>query len=95
MTQTSKVTELAQYWHDEGDDDAHVIYQVSNEIVESTIEKYELEVTDAQQAQLEMLFHDIVEESIDWDELAAADENARGWYEARQEYLEGKGGRQY
>lgn len=87
MKHISQTTELAQYWHDDGDDNAHVIYKVTREIVESTIEKYELEVTEAQQAQLETLLHDIVNDSIDWDELADADENARGWYEAKMDAL--------
>lgn len=81
------VTEKAQEWHDDGRDNAHVIYLVANDIVESAIEKWGLEVTDAQQAQLEMYLHDIVDESIDWEEIEAADENARGWEEAKRDAL--------
>ena len=48
----STVTDMAQAWHDNGDDDAHVIYQIANEIAEATAEKYDLEMTDAQQEKL-------------------------------------------
>ena len=61
----SNVTDMAQAWHDDGDDNAHVIYNVTTEIVESTIEKYDLELTEVQQAKLEMTLHEIVEDSID------------------------------
>lgn len=80
----SLVTDMAQAWHDDGDDNAHVIYQVSNEIVEATAEKYGLELTDVQQAQLEIAFHEIVNESIDWDEIAENDRNAQEYDEARR-----------
>lgn len=80
----SLVTDMAQAWHDDGDDAAHVIYQATNEIVEATIEKYGLEPTKAQQINLEMALHEIVKESIDWDEIAENDENAREWDEARR-----------
>ena len=83
----STVTDMAQAWHDNGDDDAHVIYQVANEIAEATAEKYDLDMTEAQQAKLEMALHDIVNDSIDWDEIADNDENAREYARAKREAI--------
>lgn len=85
----SRITDIAQAWHDDGDDDAHVIYQTANEIVEDMAERYGLEMTQAQQMQIEMALHEPVKNSIDWDKIAEDDENAREWDEARRSGLKG------
>ena len=42
----SNITDMAQAWHDDGDDDSHAIDKVTGEILEATIEKYGLEPTE-------------------------------------------------
>ena len=81
---TNAVTELARKWNADGQDHAHIIYNVSDEIAQEMIDKFDLDVTDAQGARLEMALHDIVEDSIDWDVLADDDENAADWEDARR-----------
>ena len=81
---TNAVTELARKWNADGQDHAHIIYNVSDEIAQEMVDKFDLDVTDAQGARLEMALHDIVEDSIDWDVLADDDENAADWEDARR-----------
>lgn len=83
----SNITDMAQAWHDDGDDDSHAIDKVTGEILEATIEKYGLEPTEVQEARLEMILREIVEESIDWKKIADDDDNARGWEDARRSAL--------
>ena len=80
----SKVTDMFQAWHDDGDDDVHAIASVSNEIAEDMAEKYDLDLNYAYQAKLEMLLNEIVRHSIDWDEIAENDRNAQEYDEARR-----------
>lgn len=83
----STATDMFQAWHDDGDDDAHAIAQVTYEIVEDMAERYDLDLNLAYKAELELLLNKIVRRSIDWDKIAEDDENARGWEEARREAL--------
>lgn len=83
----STVTDMAQAWHDDGDDNAHVLYNVAEEIAEATIEKYDLEPSGPQRAKLEMVLHEIIDDSIDWDKIAEDDENARDFEDARMSAL--------
>lgn len=81
------VTDLAQMWNDDGDDSDHIVDKVTREILEATIENYDLETTNVQEAQLEMLLREIVEESIDWERLDETNRNARDWEDARRSAL--------
>jgi hypothetical protein len=81
------VTDMVQRWHNDGDDDAHAIYNVGESIAEETVLRYNLEPTQEQQKRLEFILHEIIEESVDWDKIAADDENAREWEEAKQSAL--------
>ena len=80
----TKVTEAARDWNNDGQDGPHIIYYVASEIAQAMIDEYELEVTDAQLAKLEMALHDIVDDSIDWDVLAQDDESAADWDDAKR-----------
>lgn len=81
------ITDMVQEWHDDGDDNAHAIYNAGEEIIEATIEKYNLEPTNEQKMRLAFIMHEIIEDSVDWDKISADDENAREWDEAKRSAL--------
>lgn len=89
MSFVTKVTEAARAWNADGQDKAHIIYNVSDEIAQDMIDKYDLDVTDAQGAALEMALHPIVEDSIDWEQLEEDDQNARDWEDAKRSAIYG------
>ena len=80
----TKVTEAARDWNKDGQDDAHIVYYVAEEIAQAMIDEYELDVTDAQLAKLEIALHDIVKDSIDWSVLAQDNESAADWEDAKR-----------
>lgn len=79
-----KLTKLAQAWHDEGCDDQHTVDNVVDEVIYDLVEEYDLDLTDAQDAKLETLIKDIVEDNIDWGEIQRADANARDYADAKR-----------
>ena len=83
----ANVTEIAQAWHDDGDDDSHVVAKTTTEILESIIENYDLTPTMVQESALEMILSEIVELSIDWQKLADDDENAASFEDAKRSAL--------
>lgn len=84
----TKVTEAARDWNKDGQDRAHIIYNVADEIAQKMVDEYELGVTDAQYSRLEMALHDIVDDSIDWEILEQDDESAREWEHAKRSAIE-------
>lgn len=84
----TKVTEAARDWNADGQDRAHIIYNVADEIAQKMVDEYELDVTDAQYTKLEMALHDIVDDSIDWGVLEQDDESARDWEDAKRSAIE-------
>lgn len=87
MAAYNKVTEIALDWHADGQDNAHVICNTSEEIVQAMIDDYGLELTDAQATQLEVYLHEIVDNSIDWDALSEADDELRDYVEAKRDAI--------
>lgn len=78
------LTEMAQAWHDDGQDDKRVIDNVLDTVMYDFLEKYELELSDHEEAKLEMLLRGIVTEQINWEAIADADREARDYDDAKR-----------
>lgn len=78
------LTDLAQAWHDDGCDDKRVIDNVLDEVMYDILERYDLELSDHEEAKLEMLLRGVVTEQINWDEIAENDRNARDYDDAKR-----------
>lgn len=78
------LTDQAQAWHDDGCDDKHVIDNVLDTIMYDILERYDLELSDHEEAKLEMLMRGVVTEQIDWEEIEENDRNARDYADAKR-----------
>lgn len=83
----SEVTRMVQAWHNDGDDDQTATYKAAGEIAEATCEKYGLNWTKSQLAELEDILHELVLDSVIWEKIEQDDENARDWEDAKRSAL--------
>ena len=88
MSEISRLTESARDWNKDGQDDAHIIYNTTEEVVEHICDYFGIEMTDAQASRVEMALHDPVRDSIDWDVLEQDNESARDWEDAKRSAIE-------
>ena len=79
-----KITEMALEWHKDGISDKEVIENVTDTIMYDFIEQYDLELSDHDEAKLEMLVRSIVIDNINWDVIDEADAEARDYNDAKR-----------
>ena len=84
MAEISRLTEAARDWNKDGQDDSHIIYNVTEEVVEHICDYFGIDMSSAQAARVEMALHDPVRDSIDWDTLEQDNESAREWEDAKR-----------
>lgn len=81
---SDKLTEMAEFWQQDGLPDSQIIDNVTDEVVYDVIDQYELNLSDVQEARLTMLMRSIVTENVNWDKLSENNENARDWEDAKR-----------
>lgn len=81
---TNKLTKLALQWHSDGLDDKQVLDNVLDDVIYDILEEFGIELSDRQEPRLETIMRSIVDENIDWDELAEADQEARDYEDAKR-----------
>ena len=85
MARVNKVTKLALVWHQDGCDNKQVLDNVADTVMYDFLDEFELDLSDRQDARLEMLIRSIVMDNIDWDVLELADKELRDYNEAKFE----------
>ena len=81
----NKVTKMALDWHADGCTNSQVVDNVASTIMYDWLEDTELDLSDRQDARLEMLIRTIVMDNINWDALDEADKELRAYNEAKFE----------
>ena len=84
---SKQLTKMALEWHSDGLDDKRVLDNVLDEVLYDFLDKYGLELSDREEPRLEMLLRSIISENIDWEELRAADDEARDYDDAKRSAL--------
>ncbi len=84
---SKRLTKMALEWHSDGLDDKRVLDNVLDEVLYDFLDKYDLELSDREEPRLEMLLRSIISENIDWEELRAADDEARDYNDAMRSAL--------
>ena len=84
MSEISKLTDAARDYNNEGQDTAHIIYNVTEEVVEKMQEEWGIDLTPVQATAIENALHEPVRDSIAWDILEQDDESAREWEDAKR-----------
>ena len=85
MAKLNKITKLALEWHSDGLDNNQVVDNVADTLMYDWLEDVEADLSDRQDARLEMLIKSIVMDNIDWDAIADADKELRAYNEAKFE----------
>lgn len=85
MAKLNKITKLALEWHSDGLDNSQVVDNVADTLMYDWLEEVEADLSDRQDARLEMLIKSIVMDNIDWDAIADADKELRAYNEAKFE----------
>ena len=80
----NKLTKMALEWHSDGLDDSHVLDNVADTVMYDFLEEYEIDLSDREDAKLEMLLRSIISENIDWDAFIAADKEVRDYNDAKR-----------
>lgn len=80
----NKITKLALEWHSDGITDKQVIDNVTDTIMYDFLEEYEIDLSDHDDAKLEMLLRSIVIDNIDWEAIEEADRDARDYADAKR-----------
>ena len=81
---SDKLTEMAEFWQQDGLPDSQIIDNVTYEVLYDFIDQYELSLSDTQEAKLTMLIRSIVTENVNWDKLSENNENAADWDDAKR-----------
>ena len=84
---SKRLTKMALEWHSDGLYDKRVLDNVLDEVLYDFLDKYGLELSDREEPRLEMLLRSIISENIDWEELRAADDEARDYNDAMRSAL--------
>lgn len=84
---SKRLTKMALEWHSDGLDGKRVLDNVLDEVLYDFLDKYDLELSDREEPRLEMLLRSIISENIDWEELRAADDEARDYNDAMRSAL--------
>ena len=84
---SKRLTKMALEWHSDGLDDKRVLDNVLDEVLYDFLDKYGLELSDREEPRLEMLLRSIISENINWEELRAADDEARDYNDAMRSAL--------
>lgn len=85
MARVNKVTKLALEWHSDGQNNKQVLDNVTDTVMYDFLDEFELDLSDRQDARLEMLIRSIVMDNIDWDVLELADAELRDYNQAKFE----------
>lgn len=82
------ITELVQAYHDDGLTDAQAMDAAAADILEKISEDYRLEYSSDTEAQVfAVLMRQNIKNSVDWQQIAEDDQNAKDWLDARDEAL--------
>lgn len=84
---SKRLTKMALEWHSDGLDDRRVLDNVLDEVLYDFLDEYDLELSDREEPRLEILLRSIISENIDWEELRAADDEARDYSDAMRSAL--------
>ena len=81
---SDKLTEMAEFWQQDGLPDSQIIDNVTDEVLYDFVDQYDLHLSDRQEAHLTMLIRSIVTDEVDWDKLGENNENAADWEDAKR-----------
>lgn len=85
---TTRITDVVQAYHDDNFDDKHAVDAAAEDMLYELCERWGLEYPDdALVDKFAAIMRPTIEESVDWQEIADADEDAREWDEARREAM--------
>lgn len=79
-----KITKMALEWNELGLSDKQIIDDVVDEMMYEIIDGYDLELSDSEQAKLEMLIRGVVPEAIEWEVLEEANQEAADYEDAKR-----------
>ena len=85
----NKLTKMALEWRKDGLTDGKVVENVRDELVYGILEQYEIDLSDHNEAKLESLMRNIVDDAINWDELDELDREGRAWEDAKRSAIYG------
>ena len=92
MSITSRITEVVQAYHDDNFSDRDAMDSAAGDMFYEICEKWGLDYPDdAMIEKFENLMRPLISESVDWQEIADADQDAREWDEARRDAIYGQG----
>ena len=86
---SDKLTEMALDWNADGCDRNRIIDNVTDEIMYDILEQYEIDLSDREEAKLEMLLRGIVIENINWDRIDYLNQEARDYEDAKRSAIYG------
>lgn len=79
-----KITEMALEWNAEGLSDERIIGNVVDEVMYEIIDRYGLDLSDHEQAKLEMFLRGVVPDNIEWEVLDEANQEAADYEDAKR-----------
>lgn len=79
-----KITKIALDYNAEGLSDKKIIENTVDEIMYEIIDNYDLDLSDSDQAKLEMLLRSTVPENIEWEVLEEANQEAADYEDAKR-----------
>lgn len=79
-----KITKIALDYNAEGLSDKKIIENTVDEIMYEIIDNYDLDLSDSDQAKLEMLLRGTVPENIEWEVLEEANQEAADYEDAKR-----------
>lgn len=91
MSGLSRITDVVQAYHDDGLNNRSSIDSAANDMLDELCEAWGLEYPDEATAdRFVEVMRPLIDESVDWQQIADDDENAREWDEARREAIYGR-----
>ena len=92
MSITSRITDVVQAYHDDGFSDRDAMDSAAGDMCYELCEKWGLEYpSDAELEAFAKVMLPLIDASVDWQEIADADQDAREWDEARRDAIYGQG----
>lgn len=79
-----KITKMALEWNAEGVGDKRIIDNVIDEIMYEILDNYDLDLSDHEQAKMEMVLRTAVPDNIEWEVLEEANQDASDYADAKR-----------
>ena len=91
MSSVNRITELVQAYHDDNFNNRSAMDSAAGDMLYKLCDLYGLEYPDDSTVDaFAKLMRPVIEDSVDWQQIADDDENAREWDEARREAIYGR-----